>query len=135
MERILNKTVREFNKKKKYKDIMLSVTELHTIVAIGDNEGINLMNLAKLKGVTKGASSQMVYKLVKKGLVIKKPSEHSDKEIQLFLTLLGRDVYKQHTRFHKNNRIKISIMLDAFSDDTYNEFVKVLENYDKLLDS
>ena len=49
----------------------LTQNEIHAIVVVCENEGISLGELAKQRGVTKGAMSQLVSRLVKKGLVAK----------------------------------------------------------------
>ena len=51
--------------------VLLSRTEIHLIAAIGDNPGIGVNKLAVLKGVSDGAVSQMIRKLVQKNLVNK----------------------------------------------------------------
>ncbi len=135
MEKILNKSIKQLKKKRIYGDgVLLSRVEIHTIVTIGDNLGINLVSLANIKGVTKGAASQMIYKLVNKGLVIKTTSEHSDKEIQLWLTDNGKKCYLEHQKFHENNNINIYEMLDDLSDELYQELKKFLITYDKILE-
>jgi hypothetical protein len=50
MERLLNKLMRGYYSKRKYGPYLLSRAELHTVVAIGKNPGINLISLANLKG-------------------------------------------------------------------------------------
>lgn len=43
---------------------MLTQPEIHTVTIIGDQEGISVTGLSKVRGITKGAASQMVYKKV-----------------------------------------------------------------------
>ena len=50
---------------------MLYPSEIHTIEAIGNNSRINVSQLAELLGITKGAVSQMINKLVRKQFVKK----------------------------------------------------------------
>ena len=73
--------------------------EIHTIQAIGRKRGINLTRLAETSGVTKGATSQMVSKLVAKGLVLKVQSA-TPRELALDLTELGWKAFEAHERLH-----------------------------------
>lgn len=75
-------------------------TEIHTIRAIGENRGINITKLAEHLGVTKGAVSQMINKLVKKKMVKKTHSYDNAKEILLELTDLGWIGFRNHEQFH-----------------------------------
>jgi len=74
--------------------------EIHTIKAIGDNPGINMMGLANRMGVTKGAASQIVGKLEKKGLVRKAGADDNAKEVLPELTRLGWNGYREHEQQH-----------------------------------
>ena len=80
-------------------DRMLYPSEIHTIEAIGKNFRINVTQLAELQGITKGAVSQMVYKLVRKKFVKKIKFPRSGKEVFLELTPEGKKAFKGHEKF------------------------------------
>ncbi len=80
--------------------IPLYRSETHTLQAIGREPGINITRLAERMGVTKGAVSQTVAKLVKKKLVRKRPSPSSGRELELDLTALGWRGYHAHEHYH-----------------------------------
>jgi len=75
-------------------------SEIHTIKTIGDNPGINVTRLAERMGVTKGAISQTLSKLVIKGLVVKVAADDNAKEVLPELTEIGRRGYEEHEEFH-----------------------------------
>ncbi len=75
-------------------------TEIHTVQAIGEHPGINITELAGLMGVTKGAVSQTVGKLVDKGLVRKTHADDNAKEILLLLTERGNTGFRNHQNLH-----------------------------------
>ncbi len=79
---------------------LLYVTELHTISRVGRNKEINMTKLAEIMGVTKGAISQTISKLVKKGLITR-VNTNNMKEVNLRLSEKGLLVYGQHELFHK----------------------------------
>ena len=80
--------------------ILMHTKEIHTIQAIGRHPGINVTKLAEYAGVTKGAVSQTINKLVKKSLVRKTRTPGNDKEVVLELTDLGLIGFQNHEKFH-----------------------------------
>ena len=81
---------------------MLYPSEIHTIEAIGNNARINVTHLAELLGISKGAVSQMVNKLVRKQFVKKMKLPSGAKELFLELTPRGKKAFKGHEKFHKD---------------------------------
>jgi DNA-binding MarR family transcriptional regulator len=79
---------------------LIYVTELHTISMVGKNREINMTRLAEIMGVTKGAISQTISKLVKKGLITRVNTTNM-KEVNLRLSEKGLLVYSKHESFHK----------------------------------
>jgi DNA-binding MarR family transcriptional regulator len=71
------------------------LNEVQTVSAIGENSNINMTQLAEIMGVTRGAVSQTVRKLVTKKLVIR-TNARNHKEINLGLTDLGSTVSKAY---------------------------------------
>lgn len=80
--------------------VPLYKAEIHTIRAIGENPGSNVTKLAEHMGVTKGALSQIINKLVRKKLVRKTHAHDNAKEILLELTDLGWTGFHDHEQFH-----------------------------------
>lgn len=80
--------------------IPLYRNEIHTIQDIGIHPRINLKTLAEQMGVTKGAASQTITKLVKKGMVRKTRAKGNAKEVFLELTDLGWIGFRNHEKFH-----------------------------------
>ena len=79
---------------------LLFFTELHTISVVGKNREINMTRLADLMGVTRGAISQTIRKLVGKGLIIKSNTTNR-KEINLRLSDKGMVVLKGQESFQQ----------------------------------
>ena len=79
---------------------LLYVAELHTISVVGKNREINMTRLSELMGVTRGAISQTITKLVKKGLITRSNTTNR-KEVNLRLSEKGLLVLKGHESFHK----------------------------------
>ncbi len=67
------------------------LSELQTVSMIGENPEVNMTQLADIMGVTRGAISQTVRKLVTKKLV-NRTNARNNKEVNLNLTQLGKMV-------------------------------------------
>jgi len=80
--------------------VMMHTKEIHTVQAIGRHSGINVTKLAEQMGITKGAVSQTINKLVRKGMVRKTHPPGNAKEVILELTDLGWIGFKNHEKFH-----------------------------------
>lgn len=112
----------------------LTQVEIHTIEDIGNNQGINITELSTIRNKTKGAVSQMIYKLVDKGLVEKSISKNSDSEVSLVLTELGKKAYNGHKEFHDVSNDKIFKKLREMDENSYNDLVEVLKYFEEFLD-
>ncbi|MCU0362920.1 MAG: MarR family transcriptional regulator [Bacteroidales bacterium] len=77
---------------------LLYFSEIHTIAMIDRNREINITRLADVMGVTKGAISQTISKLVAKKLIIRKNIRNL-KEVNLMLSAKGRKVLKAQEAF------------------------------------
>ena len=74
IERVLHKYMRLEEMPFTYGDgIRLTQREIHVIDTIGTNPDINMTQLAEMHGITKGAVSQMIYRLLDKGYVADDP--------------------------------------------------------------
>jgi DNA-binding MarR family transcriptional regulator len=80
--------------------VLLFRSETHTLQEIGRDPAINVTRLAARLGITKGAVSQTLAKLVRKKLVRKKVSPSSGREVRLELTALGWRGFHAHEKFH-----------------------------------
>jgi DNA-binding MarR family transcriptional regulator len=79
---------------------MLYFAELHTITVVARNHEINMTELAEIMGVTRGAISQTIRKLVAKNLIVKSNITNR-KEVNLKLSEKGLIVYKAQKSFQK----------------------------------
>ena len=79
---------------------LLYSSEIHAIDMIGIHPDCNITGLSEKLGVTKGAVSQTVNKLTKKGLVEKHHDCGNDKEVYVRLTEKGKKARKGFEEFH-----------------------------------
>jgi DNA-binding MarR family transcriptional regulator len=113
---------------------LLTQAEIHTIEDIGDHAGISVTQLSQMQHKTKGAASQMSYKLVGKGLVTKSVSERSDCEIALHLTELGQKAYDGHKKYHDFTNDEIFKKLRNMDDAAYFDLVETLQLFASYLE-
>jgi len=93
----LEKTPRRFGT-----DEPLSSREVHIIEASGDNgETFSVTDLARLLGITKGAVSQNLKKMEKRGLTTKIQDPHNSSRSIVKLTSKGKTAYYAHKHWHE----------------------------------
>ncbi len=76
-------------------------SELHFLKAVREHPEANLSGLASILGVTRGAISQILARLEKKGLVAR--ANLNRKEYAIGLTPAGETVYREHEEFHRGH--------------------------------
>ncbi len=74
-------------------------SEIHTLKAIVENPGANASSLSEIMSVTNGATTQVVSKLQKKGLIEKYYRSDNQKEVFYLPTEKGRTAYGEHEKF------------------------------------
>lgn len=82
-------------------DETVSSTELHLIELIGENEGCSVTELARLKGITKGAVSQNLKRLEAREFICKKESPENLSRYRVMLTDKGKTAFDAHQRWHQ----------------------------------
>ncbi len=111
---------------------LIYVGEVHTLVAVKAYPGINLTELSSKLGVTKGALSQTIGKLEKRGCVNRVKDKNNEKNVLVELTKKGTRIIKAHDEFHKDFFSKY------LKDITFGQvavFNEVLEKIESFMDS
>lgn len=78
----------------------LSVAEIHTIEAIGMNEGKTMSEVAAQLGITVGTLTTAVANLVKKEYVERKKTQQDRRVVMVILTKKGKIANRIHQKFH-----------------------------------
>lgn len=110
----------------------LSVAEIHMVVKISSSEGINLINLASLQGVSRSAITQMINKLIKKEMVVKNKLDGSKNEYALYLSIKGKEVAKIHKMQHEYLNKKILAVLKEYPEDTLKNLQNMMQSIEKV---
>ncbi|MCR3757406.1 MarR family winged helix-turn-helix transcriptional regulator [Clostridium felsineum] len=80
----------------------ISVTEVHTIEAIGMYVPRTMSEVAAALGITVGTLTTAVGNLVKKGYVKRERSEEDRRVVKIALTKRGKLAYRIHAKFHSD---------------------------------
>lgn len=99
--------------------------EIHMIKDIKDNEGIHVTGLAEKLNVTKGAVSQILKKLEKKGMIVKERDASNQSRLLLALTPRGEEAYELHARLHR----EFDDVIDSILQDASGENREFLKNF------
>lgn len=113
----------------RYRGQELYTTEVHALNEIGRRASTNMTQLAQLTHRTKGAVSQMIAKLEKKGLVQKQVSPTNKSEVLLALTAEGRAVCEYH---HVAEQRIYKMYLDGMGDFSQEEFLRASQILNRI---
>jgi DNA-binding MarR family transcriptional regulator len=113
---------------------LLFTSETNTLEAIGKNPGMNVTGLARQSGLTKGAISQMVGKLVKKELVRKYKADDNEKEVLVELTAKGWTAFHSHERLHARWDAPMVKELSGMAPDHFAGVEVFFETLEDILD-
>ena len=79
----------------------LSITEIHTIEAIGKEGNRTMGEIANDLRITVGTLTTAINRLIKKGYVERKRIEEDRRVVVVYLTESGKKDFDEHTLFHK----------------------------------
>ena len=113
---------------------MLYPSEIHTIETIGKNHRINVTELAEIMGITKGAVSQMITKLVRKKFVKKVRFPRSEKTVFLELTPKGKKAFQGHEKFHADMVLDFLKYAENISHKDFRKFKEIFTKIEHHLD-
>ena len=109
-------------------------SERHMLDIVGDETGLNITEFAKAAGVTKGAISQVVTKLEKKGALQRYRSDENNKEIRLRLTKLGETIYAHHQKVNEESINHLLKELNKHPEDKIDFLIYMFKWFEKYLD-
>lgn len=131
-ERAINERMRYEKSKKMYAPgIMLTRSERDVLDEVGRYPGIGIKGIAKDKGVTEGAVSQTVKKLVHLSLIEKRVSDESEAKVCLSLTSTGQICYQNSKREHDKSFEEWCAILDEFTDSEFASLSKFFSQFEQ----
>lgn len=120
-----------YNKSVNYgTDVEVSAAQIQTLEYIMENENLKMSEIAEKLGVTRGTFSKNAMQLQEKGLIKKYRRDDNKKEIYLFATELGKQIYSQYTSYvYENWYKKMFELADEVPDNYLAKFEEMLDWY------
>lgn len=100
----------------KYGTKIMFQAEAYMLDAIGENPGITITELSDFFSKTVSACSQLVKKLVDKGLAYQRKNKQNNRMNNIFLTDEGTDVFKDHISITQACKKDTFDLLKEFTD-------------------
>ncbi|MGM9902307.1 MarR family transcriptional regulator [Enterococcus sp. 10A9_DIV0425] len=115
-------------KKSQFND--LSITEMHTIEAIGMYKKKTTSEVAKELSITVGTLTTAINKLVRKGYVERIRSEDDRRVVKLGLTKKGKLLFRVHQHFHRE---MVKNIMDGMATEEQQALLAALKNLHDFL--
>jgi DNA-binding MarR family transcriptional regulator len=112
----------------------LTRAEIHMLVAVQMLAPASVTELAKHKGISKAAVSQLLARLAGKGLVAKQPDAANVSRLHVRLSRRGHLACKGHERVHDEILELVRRHTNDLTDKEWAAFRKVLSRFGQLLD-
>lgn len=108
----------------------LSITEIHTIDAIGLYGSKTMSEVAASLEITMGTLTTAVDKLIKKGYVERNRSDTDRRIVNICLTKRGKLAYRIHEKFHMD---MVKAIMEDFTPEEEEILLKALSKLNKHL--
>mgnify|MGYP001576457187 CR=1 FL=1 len=102
----------------------LSITEIHTIDAMGMYKYRTMSEVAQDLKITVGTLTTAINKLLKKGYVDRKRGEEDRRSVMIALTRKGKLAYRIHDKFHSH---MVHATIDCLNAEEEEILIKSLE--------
>lgn len=114
---------------------IINMVELHTLTVIEENPGITVTEVALEWNRTKGAVSQIIAKLEKRGFIIRKKDGNNARNVHLYATDKGELLSKAHKAYDiKELTWADKTLHNSFTTEEIDVFYKVMQKYTELFD-
>lgn len=111
-----------------YGPVVLSNTEIHILELIQHNEGATPSEIVKILGVTKGAVSQIITKLVRKELINLMPEKHNRVLRRLYVSEKGKEALIAHDEHESRLKALIESRLSGFTADDLKKISSIIQS-------
>ena len=107
----------------------LSITEIHTIEAIGMYAEKSMSEVAQILKITVGTLTTAINKLIKKEYVERKRIEEDRRVVLVKLTKKGKLAYRIHEKFHHD---MVNTAIDGLSEEEEEVLISSLDKINKF---
>lgn len=116
-----------------FKGLKLHPSEIHLILIMNETP-TNATQMAQRLNVTKGAVSQTIARLVKKGILIKEKDPYLKNELTLMFTPFGWEVFEQYRQISRGIEKKFKEKISRFREDELDVVDRFLDEILQLPD-
>lgn len=118
----------------KFEDVSLHPAEIHIILYIEKNKKLvkNITKISKDLKVTKGAVSQNISRLEKKGILLKNKDPYHKNELSIFFTKKGERAVKKCAHVQNNFQKACDSIVKKFSQNDQATISKFLSELEKV---
>lgn len=95
----------------------LSYSEFHVLKIIAENAPIKVTDIGIKMGMTRGASSKICSKLLKRKLIEKKEFEDNKKEVRYILSVDGEKAHQLHKQHIQESRKQVEELLSKYNEE------------------
>lgn len=110
----------------------LSITEIHTLDAIGVDDEKTMSEVAQNLKITVGTLTTAINRLVKKGYVERNRCKEDRRSVKVSLTTKGKLVYSIHDKFHID---MVKATIDGLSEKEENILITSLKKLNSFFKS
>ena len=108
----------------------LSITEIHTLVAVGTGRARTMTHVANLLGIRVSTLTAAINKLVKKGYVKRRRDDEDRRIVKIQLTEKGASAVMAHEDFHE---AMVSEAIAPVPEAELSRFISSLDNINQFL--
>jgi len=108
----------------------LSITEIHTLVAIGKGRPRTMTHVSNILGISVSTLTTAVGKLVKKGYVERIRDDEDRRIVRIHLTEKGVEAVNAHEEFHD---LMISEAVSEIPEEELENFISSIDNINRFL--
>lgn len=117
----------------RFRGLKLYPSEIHLILVMSEAP-TNATQMAGMLGVTKGAVSQTITRLEKKGILKKEKDPYLKNELTLSFTPLGKEVFDRYTEMSRTMDQAFREKISRFSHDELGVIDRFLDHLGELPD-
>ncbi|WP_142505684.1 MarR family winged helix-turn-helix transcriptional regulator [Melghirimyces algeriensis] len=103
----------------------LTPSEIHAVDAIGEDGNVLMSQLAERLGVTKGAITQVIRRLEKKGIVFRGEHPEDSRAVLISLTDRGKTAYQAHLKLHQQFYQQLQEQLSPHEITIFEKCIKI----------
>jgi DNA-binding MarR family transcriptional regulator len=117
-----------------FEDLKLYPSEIHLLLFIFQIRDTNITRIAEFLGLTKGAISQTLTRLVKKGIIHKETQPHKKNQLYIRFTPKGEKLMRHIIQFRNSLEEKYLNYISTLSNEEKNLISHFLDKMVKFME-